>query len=134
MTESILVATDGSEGASGAERAGISLAARVNARVSGVSVVEDRDCRSPGTDDLVVQGFPEAELSLYYKSRAEAVARRFSERARGQSLEAACEIASGAADDRIVERGQSADLIVMGRDGKSSSGRGALIGRVDLST
>jgi nucleotide-binding universal stress UspA family protein len=128
MTESILVATDGSEGASGAERAGISLASRLNARVSAVSVVEDRDCRAPGTDEVVTAGFPESELSIYYKSRAEAVARRFTERARGQSIEASCEIASGEADDRIVERGQSADLIVMGRDGKSSNGRGVLIG------
>ena len=70
MTESILVATDGSEGASGAERAGISLASRLNARVSAVSVVEDRDCRAPGSDDLPTTGFPEEALAGYYKSRA----------------------------------------------------------------
>jgi len=128
MTESILVATDGSEGSSAAERAGISLASRLNARLSGVCVLEDRDCRAPGSDELVTQAFPEAELSLYYKSRAEAVARRFAERARAQSLESTCEVASGAADDRIVERGQNADLIVLGRDGKSSNGRGVLVG------
>jgi nucleotide-binding universal stress UspA family protein len=128
MTESILVATDGSEGASAAERCAIGLAARLSARLAGVCVVEDRDVRAPGADDLAVPVFPDAELAGYHKSRAEAVARRFSERARGEGLEVSCEIATGPADDRIVERGQNADIIVMGRDGKSSAGRSILIG------
>jgi nucleotide-binding universal stress UspA family protein len=128
MTESILVATDGSEGASGAERAGVSLASRLSARLSALTVVEDRDCKAPASDDIATQGFPESELGIYYKARAEAIARRFAERARGQSLEAGCEIAAGVASERIVERGQGADLIVLGRDGKNSTGRSVLIG------
>ncbi len=128
MTESILVATDGSEGATAAERCGTALASRLGARLAGVTVVEDRDVRSPGSDDLSVPGFPDAELGAYYKARAEAVARRFGERARGEGVDASCEPASGAADDRIVERGQNVDLIVLGRDGKSSAGRSVLIG------
>jgi nucleotide-binding universal stress UspA family protein len=128
MTESILVATDGSEGASAGERCGISLAARLGARLAGVTVVEDRDVRPPGSDDLAIQGHPSAELAAYYKARADAVARRFGERARGEGIEASCEASTGAADDRIVERGQNIDLIVMGRDGKSTPGRGILIG------
>ena len=127
MTESILVATDGSEGASAAERCAIALGSRLGARVAGLAVVEDRDVRSPGIDDLTVPGFPEADLASYHKARADAVARRFSERARGDGVEAGCESAAGPADDRIVERGQNADLIVLGRDGKSS-GRSVLIG------
>ncbi len=128
MTESILVATDGSEGAGEAERCGISLAARLGARLSAVLVLEERDLRAPAGDLVASPAFPSAELSAYYKARAEAGARRFAERARGESLDAACEITSGPADDRIVERGQNADLIVLGRDGKSSSGRGVLLG------
>lgn len=128
MTESILVATDGSEGASSAERCGIALAARLSARLSGIAIVEDRDIRAPGGDDLVTPPFPEAEVAAYYKARADVVARRFSERARGENIESNCEVAAGPADDRIVERGQNVDLIVLGRDGKSSPGRGVLIG------
>jgi nucleotide-binding universal stress UspA family protein len=128
MSESIRVATDGSEGASGAERCGIGLAARLSARLSGVVVLEDRDLRAPSGDEMSTPGFPEAELASYYKARAEGVARRFSERARGEGVEAGCESPVGPADDRIVERGQNADLIVLGRDGKSSGGRGVLIG------
>ncbi|MFB3118770.1 MAG: universal stress protein, partial [Myxococcota bacterium] len=45
MTTSILVATDGSEAAAAAERFGAELAARLTARVIGVSVVEDRFAR-----------------------------------------------------------------------------------------
>jgi nucleotide-binding universal stress UspA family protein len=128
MTESILVATDGSEGASAGERCGIALAARLSARLAGVSVVEDRDVRPPGGDALATPTFPESDLAAYYKARVDAVARRFSERARSEGLEASCEVSSGPADDRIVERGQNSDLIVLGRDGKGSHGRGVLIG------
>jgi nucleotide-binding universal stress UspA family protein len=125
MTESILVATDGSEGASAAERCGVALASRLGARLSGVTIVEDRDVRAPSSDDLAVPAFPESELTAFHKALAEAVSRRFGERARG---EASCDSLTGAADDRIVERGQNADLIVLGRDGKSSPGRRVLIG------
>ena len=128
MTESILVATDGSEGASAGERCGIALAARLGARLAAVSVVEDRDIRAPGGDDLAMPAFPESDLAVYHKGRVDAVARRFSERARSEGLEASCDVSSGPADDRIVERGQNSDLIVLGRDGKSSQGRGVLIG------
>ena len=128
MTESILVATDGSEGASAGERCAIALAARLGARLAGVSVVEDREVRAPSGDDLATPTFPESDLAAYHKARIDLVARRFSERARSEGLEANCEATSGPADDRIVERGQNSDLIVLGRDGKSSPGRGVLIG------
>ena len=58
MIETILVATDGSEAASAAERCGIALAAKLRARLSGITVVEDRDVNSPAGDDLAVPGFP----------------------------------------------------------------------------
>jgi len=128
MTESILVATDGSEGASAGERCGIALAARLRARLSGLSVIEDRDVRAPGGDGLATPAFPESDLAAYYKARCDAIARRFAERARAEGLEAGCETMTGAADDRIVDRGQAVDLIVLGRDGKSSPTRGVLIG------
>jgi nucleotide-binding universal stress UspA family protein len=128
MTDTILVATDGSQGASAAERCGISLAARLRARLSGVAVLEDRDVKAPGSDALVLPAFPEVDLAAYHKARADAVARRFAERARGEGVEASCETTTGTAEDRIVELGQNASLIVLGRHGKSSPPRGVLIG------
>jgi len=128
MIETILIASDGSDGAGVAERCGISLASRLKARASGLTVVEERDVRPPKDDELSVPGFPESELAAYYRARAEATARRISERLRAAGLEGACESVGGIGDDRIVEKSQAVDLVVMGRDGKGAHGRTALIG------
>jgi nucleotide-binding universal stress UspA family protein len=128
MIETILVATDGSEASSSAERFGISLAARLRARLSGCTVVEDRDVRPPNDGGLGVAGFPEAEIASYYRARADGAARRFSERARAEGSEAACETGHGSADDKIVERAQAVDLAVLGRDGKGAASRSGLVG------
>jgi len=128
MIETIFVATDGSEAASAAERAGIALAGRLRARLSGLTVIEDRDVRAPTGEGLSLPPFPENEVSAYYRARAEALSRRFSERARSESVEASCETAGGVADDRIVEKGSGSDLLVLGRDGKRAGVRSGLIG------
>ena len=88
MIESILVATDGSEGASAGERFGVSLASRLRSRLAGFTVVEDRDVRAPKDDGLSLPAFPESEVAAYYRTRAEATVRRFSERARSEGWEA----------------------------------------------
>ncbi len=70
----------------------------------------------------------EAELVAYHRARAEGIAQRFAERARSEGLEANCDVVQGRADDRIVDRVQDFDLLVMGRDSEASDRRGALIG------
>lgn len=130
MISSILVATDGSEAAAVAEQFGVSLAARLKARVVGVSVVEDRLVRGFKEDGLgVTPPSPEA-LATYLKSRADAACRRLSERAGAQQVEHACETSEGTADDRIVERGQHTDLILLGRDGNDAAYRTGLVGSI----
>jgi nucleotide-binding universal stress UspA family protein len=128
MVETILVATDGSDDGGAAERAGIALAARLRVRLAGVTVVEEGRVRSPGDAGLTLPAFPEAEISAYYRARAEGLARRFGERSRAEGVEGTCEIVDGRADDRIVERAQDHDLLVLGRDSKPADRRGALIG------
>jgi nucleotide-binding universal stress UspA family protein len=128
MVETILVASDGSDGAGVAERYGISLASRLKAKLSGVTVVEERDVRPPKDDELSLPPFPESEVAAYYRARGEATSRRFGERARAEGLEASCEAIQGIADDRVVERSQGVDVVVMGRDGKGAHGRTSLIG------
>jgi nucleotide-binding universal stress UspA family protein len=128
MIETILVATDGSEAASAAERFGVSLSSRLKSRLSGVTVVEDRDVKPPGSEALTLPAFPENEVAGYYRARAEAIAARFGERARSEGVDARCESAQGAADDKIVEKAQGADLLVIGRDGKGAAHRSALVG------
>jgi nucleotide-binding universal stress UspA family protein len=128
MIETILVATDGSSDASAAEQTAMGLASRLGARLSAVSVVDDRLLHAPAGDGLALPAFPEAEVTTYYRARAEAVARRFSERARGEGLDAECEVVQGIPDDRIVEKVQGADLLLVGRTGATSANRGGLVG------
>jgi len=128
MTSSLLVATDGSETAAAAERFGAELGARLMARVVGACVVEDRFACGMPEDGLGVAP-PSAEpMASYLKARAEAVCRRFAERASTAGVECTTEILQGIADDRIVERGQKTDLIVLGRDGQHAAYRTGMIG------
>jgi nucleotide-binding universal stress UspA family protein len=128
MISTILVATDGSEAASHAERMGIALAVRMRARLLGLSVVEDRFARGFREDGLGVAPPPPEPIASYLKNRAEAASRRLGERARAEGLEQSCDVAEGSADDRIVERSQQVDLSVLGRDGQDAPYRSGLIG------
>lgn len=95
MIETILVATDGSDDASAAETMAMGLASRLGARLSAVFIIDDRLLRAPAGEGLALPPFPEADVTAYYRARAEAVARRFGERARGEGLEAGCEVLQG---------------------------------------
>ena len=128
MIETILVATDGSECSAAAERCGISLAVRLRAALTGISVIEESRIRAPASDGLTLPPYPENELATYYRARADAVSRRFAERARAERIEAICEVAQGTPADRIVEKSLTATITVVGRDGKPDARRGALIG------
>lgn len=128
MISTILVATDGSEGAAAAERYGASLAARLKARLLGLSVVEDRLTRGFSDDGLGVAPPPADALAAYLNARADAACRRLSERAAAEGVECTGDKMEGIADDRVVERGQQADVTVVGRDGNSAAYRSGLIG------
>ena len=128
MISSILVATDGSEAAAAAERFGASLAARMKARLVGVSVVEDRLARGFSEDGLGVTPPAPEPLAAYLKARADAACRRLSSRAAADGVDHSCDSVEGVADDRIVERGQHVDLVVVGRDGNDAAHRTGLIG------
>jgi len=128
MISTILVGTDGSEAAAAAERFGVALATRLKARLAGVSVVEDRMTRALREDGLGVSPPPMDSLATYLQSRADAAGRRLGDGARNAGIEIAFETLSGIADDRIVERSQNADLVVVGRDGQGADFRTGLIG------
>jgi nucleotide-binding universal stress UspA family protein len=104
------------------------LAARLEARISGVSVIEDRLTRGLRDDGLGLQPAPLDSLATYLKARAEAAGRRLSDSARKAEVEVGFECVDGIADDRIVERSQQADLVVVGRDGQDADFRSGLIG------
>ena len=128
MISTILVATDGSEACASAERYGATLAARMRARLHGLSVVEDRLARGFFEDGLGVAPPPAEPTAQYLKARADAACRRLAERATAEGVEQSVEVVEGIADDRIVERGQQADVIALGRDGMDAHHRTGLIG------
>ena len=128
MIETILVATDGSDDGNQAEQTAMGLASRLRAKLSAVSVVDEHRFRAPAGSGLNLPPFPEAEVASYYRARAEAIARRFNERARGEGLDASCEVLQGPCDDRIVERAQSVDLLVLGRNSSGHRDKYSLIG------
>jgi nucleotide-binding universal stress UspA family protein len=128
MISTILMGTDGSEAAAAAERYGVAMAARLKARLLGISVVENRLTRGLVEDGLGVSPPALDALAAYLEDRANAACRRLSEAAAAAAVEHVCETAQGIADDRIVERGQQADLVIVGRDGQDASFRTGLIG------
>ena len=128
MIDSILIATDGSECGMAAERCAITLASKLRATLTGITVVEDRFVRAPASEGLNLPPFPEAEAAAYHRARADAILRRFSENAREAGVEVTCDVAQGTADDRIAERSLAASLTILGRDGRSDSARGGLFG------
>ena len=128
MIETILVATDGSEDGNAAEQTAMGLASRLRIKLAAISVVDERRFRAPAGAGLNLPPFPEAEVASYDRARADAVARRFNERARGEGLDATCEVLQGPCDDRIVERVQAADLLVIGRNSAGSRDKNSLVG------
>ncbi|MDE0884261.1 MAG: universal stress protein [Myxococcota bacterium] len=128
MTDTILVATDGSADGNAAERLGVGLAGRLQCRATGITVIEDAKVQTPDSPGLTLPPYPEPDLTAFFRARADALASRFAERARAEGLDSGCEIAQGRADDRIVEKAQGFDLLVIGRDGRPADGKGALIG------
>jgi len=129
MISKVLVATDGSEAAGNAERFGVEFAARMKAGLLGISVVEDRFARGFDEDGLGVTPPPPEPLATYLSARAGAACGRLGGVAEERGVDYEREVASGVADDVIVDRGQAADLLVLGRDGQSAKHRSvALIG------
>ena len=128
MIESILIATDGSDAAHVAERFGSNLAGRLRTRCYGLTVIEERVTLGLRADSLGIPPGPVDAIETFLKVRAEAACRRLSDLARAQGVDCSPEAVRGCADDRIVERGQGADLIVIGRDGDHAAGRSVLIG------
>jgi nucleotide-binding universal stress UspA family protein len=130
MIEKILVATDGSEASSSAERFAVSLASRLQATLHGLAVVEDSLIRGMREDGLGVPPPGNEEMETYLKDRSAAICRRLAERGRTAGVEVRAESLRGIADDCITERGRTAHLLVIGRNGVNDAFRTGLIGSV----
>src|SRR5262245_66232658 len=87
MISTILMATDGSEPAAVAERYAANLAARLRARLQGISVVEDRLAKGFAEDGLGLAPPSTEALAGYLKNRSDLALRRLGDRARAERSE-----------------------------------------------
>ncbi|MDP2469261.1 MAG: universal stress protein [Candidatus Palauibacterales bacterium] len=125
MFDHVLIALDGSEEARSAALLGLRVAGRLEARVTGISVIDVRVVEGPAVETLSplwgeVTGRPfQPELMRLYRDRAEAALDDFcatAEKLGVGPIERYAEI--GVAEDVILDRAGAADLLVMGRKGE----------------
>jgi len=132
MIEAILIASDGSPGAHAAECYAVQLAAKLKAKLLCLTVLEDRlalGLRSEGLGMDSGAAPPPDSIEAFQKAKAEAICRRVAGLARSAAVEFSSEIVRGNADERIASLGQqSADLLVLGRDGEHAEAHSMLPG------
>lgn len=121
----IVIAIDGSDEARAAAEMGLRVAARFNARISGISVIDVRVVEGPAVETLSplwgeVTGRPfQPEVMRLYRERADSALDDLcsaAERAGVEPVDRSIEI--GVAEDVLVDRTGDADLLVMGRRGE----------------
>ena len=127
MFERILVALDGSADSRNAAEIGIRLATRFDSRVTAQFVIDARVTEGPAVESLAplwgeISPRPfRAEVLQVWKERSEAELAWFSDRAAKsgcRSVESHED--SGLAEESILARAASADLVVMGRRGENA--------------
>ena len=127
MFERILVALDGSDDSRNAARIGIRLANRFGSRLTAQFVIDSRVTEGPAVETLAplwgeISPRPfRVEVMQVWKERSEAELTWFSDRA----TEAGCGSIEqhedvGLAEESILARAASADLVVMGRRGENA--------------
>jgi nucleotide-binding universal stress UspA family protein len=124
MIKNILIPVDGSANSDIALEYGIYIAARINAAISGLHVLDVNLLQGPMLTDISgavgmspYDGFFEAvETSL--NEKADFVIKNFRERCRKSGLEAEIKKTIGKIDEIIIEEAASADLILMAKKGE----------------
>ena len=127
MFERILVALDGSDDSRNAARIGIRLANRFGSRLTAQFVIDSRVTEGPAVETLAplwgeISPRPfRVEVMQVWKERSRAELTWFSDRA----TEAGCGSIEhhedmGLAEESILARAASADLVVMGRRGENA--------------
>ena len=123
MIETILVATDGSDAAAHAERFGVALAARTEgALLRHLGGGGPLRARLPRGRARRAAAAHRSASRQFLRQRAEAC-RRAARRDRARENGVECTVrdrCAGSPTTSIVERGQPADLIVLGRDGQDA--------------
>lgn len=125
MFERILVALDGSADSRNAAELGIRLASRFESRVTAQFVIDARVTEGPAIDTLAplwgeISPLPfRAEVMQAWKDRSDTELSWFADRATQAELKSIESYEdTGLAEEAILARAASADLVVMGRRGE----------------
>ena len=124
MFRSILIPTDGSDYSRTALEYGIYLAKKLDARITGLHVIDIKVLQGPVLNDICSSAslspgpefFSVIEKAL--EARADGILREFRERCEAQGLSPDVKKVSGIIDEEIVREGQQADLILLAQRGE----------------
>jgi len=124
MFREILVPTDGSDYSKTALEYGIYIAGRLDARLTGLHVVDIKVLQGPVLNDICSAAslspgpefFSVVEKAL--EARADSILREFRERCEKQGLTSDVKRVTGIIDEEIVREGQGADLILLAQRGE----------------
>ncbi|NPU86020.1 MAG: universal stress protein [Syntrophaceae bacterium] len=135
MIERILIATDGSAHSQTALEYGIYIAGKLEARLTGLHVMELLQLQAPVFSDIsgsigippCQEFLPVMENSL--ETKADAILQAFRDRCRKSGLVPEVKKCLGVIDEIIIEEGRQADLILLAQRGEHFHlGGGAILG------
>jgi nucleotide-binding universal stress UspA family protein len=124
MIKNILIPTDGSDNSKTTLEYGISVAKRVDAKITGLHVIDIRIIQGPVLTDLSGSlGIPPSEVFMPdvqggLDERAGYILKAFRERCAEAGFQAETVTSMGIIDEAIIDEGQRADLIILARRGE----------------
>lgn len=134
MIKRILAATDGSEASHRGVDYAISLAKALDARITGIFVVDIKLLEGPYLRDLgatmgatPVLGYQDTMVEVL-DERGRKILEHFAQHCAAQGVEAETHLATGVVHHAILEQAALADLLVMGRGGEHSDWLEGLMG------
>lgn len=124
MFQNILLPTDGSDYSRTALEYGIYIAKRLDARLTGLHVIDIKVLQGPVLNDICSSAslspgpefFSVIEKAL--EARADNILHEFRERCGKEGLPSEVKKATGIIDEEIVREGQAADLILLAQRGE----------------
>ena len=124
MFQNILLPTDGSDYSRTALEYGITIAKRLDARLTGLHVIDIKVLQGPVLNDICSSAslspgpefFSVIEKAL--EARADNILREFRERCGKEGLMPEVKKVTGIIDEEIVREGQAADLILLAQRGE----------------
>lgn len=124
MFQNILIPTDGSDYSRTALQYGITIAKKLDARLTGLHVIDIKVLQGPVLNDICSSAslcpgpefFSVIEKAL--EARADNILREFRERCEKEGLKPEVKTTTGIIDEEIINEGKNADLILLAQRGE----------------